>query len=85
MGRNVYLTDKELTALRDTSSEWCDMMGSGDEQSCNAVDERLTEGLGSALKKLYKGLNGERAYKDYENLRKENYGNIKLYDNDRFI
>ena len=28
-------------------------------------DYRLYDGLGSALKKLYKGLNGYRAYKSY--------------------
>lgn len=65
MGRNVYLTDKELNALRDTSSEWCDIIGSGDHSSCIAVAERLGNGLGSALKKLCKGLNGEQVYKDY--------------------
>lgn len=65
MGRNIYFTDKEMEALRDSATEWCSMMGEGDEDSCNAVDERMDNGLGSALKKLYKGLNGERAYKIY--------------------
>ena len=63
MGRSIYLTDKEISALRDTSSEWCDMMSSGDDVT--PVDERLKNGLGSALKKLHKGTNGEKIYKEY--------------------
>ena len=65
-GRSIYLTEKEQQALIDSSSEWCEMMGSGDEESCNLVEERLNDGLGSALRKLYKGRNGERIYKDYK-------------------
>ena len=65
MGRGIYLTDKELSALRDSSSEWCEIMSTGNSDSDKAVEDRLENGLGSALKKLYKGLNGERAYKDY--------------------
>jgi hypothetical protein len=65
MGRNIYLTDNEQAALRNSASEWCEIMGDGDAESANCVEERLNNGLGSALKKLYKGLNGERVYKDY--------------------
>ena len=64
-GRSIYLTEKEQAALRDSASEWCDIMGGGDVEACDCVEERLNNGLGSALKKLYKGLNGERIYKDY--------------------
>lgn len=65
MGRTIYFTEKELHALRDTSSEWLDMMGDGDEESIKCVEDRLDEGLGSALFKLFKGLNGERIYREY--------------------
>ena len=65
-GRNIYLTEREQQALIDSSVEWCSMMGDGDEESCNHVEERLNNGLGSALRKLYKGRNGERIYKDYK-------------------
>lgn len=65
MGRSVYLTDNEIQALRDSATEWCEIMGSGDKEACNQVDERMNNGLGSALRKLYKGLNGEIVYKDY--------------------
>lgn len=64
-GRNVYLTEKEIKALIDASTEWCEIMGSGDKESCDNVEERLNNGLGSALRKLYKGRKGERIYKDY--------------------
>ena len=65
-GRNIYLTEKEQKALIDAASEWCQIMCDGDEESCNSVEERLNNGLGSALRKLYKGRNGERIYKDYK-------------------
>lgn len=64
MGRNIYFTDKELKALRSSATEWCEMMADG-EETVDDVEEKLNNGLGSALKKLYKGCNGEKAYKDY--------------------
>lgn len=65
MGRSIYLTEKEIFALIDTSEEWIQMMMSGDISTQQEVDNRLNEGLRRALKKLYKGRNGERIYKDY--------------------
>ena len=65
MGKGIYLKEKELSALRETASEWCSMMEDGDENSSKCVNDRLNEGLGSALYKLYKGLNGEKIYKHY--------------------
>ena len=65
MGRSIYLTEKEILALIDTSGEWGEMMNSGDEESRKCTEERMENGLGSALKKLYKGSNVERIYKDY--------------------
>ena len=67
-GRNVYLTEKEIKALIDASTEWCEIMSSGDKESGDCVEERLNNGLGSALRKLYKGRNGEKAYKDYKTI-----------------
>lgn len=66
----VYLTNKEVLALISASSEWCEIMGSGDENSCKCVDERLDNGLGSALYKLYEGRGGQRAYAEYAKSRK---------------
>lgn len=65
MGRTIYLSEKEIAALRDSAQEWCEIMGTGDEESNKCVEERMENGLGSALRKLYKGCNGERIYKDY--------------------
>lgn len=65
MGRSIYLTEKEILALIDASGEWIQMMMSGDIPAQQEADDRLNNGLGRALKKLYKGRNGERIYKDY--------------------
>lgn len=61
----VYLTDKEVTALIETATEWYSIMGDGDEHSCEQAEERMDNGLGSALYKLYKGRYGQRNYEDY--------------------
>lgn len=65
MGRSIYLSEKEILALIKTSTEWIDMMMDGNISAKHEADDRLNEGLGRALKKLYKGRNGERAYEDY--------------------
>ena len=65
MGRTIYLSEKEIAALTATAGEWGEMMNSGDEESRKCTKERMENGLGSALKKLYKGCNTERIYKDY--------------------
>ena len=65
MGRSIYLTEKEILVLIDTSEEWIQMMMDGDIPAQQAADDRLNNGLGRALKKLYKGRNRERNYKDY--------------------
>ena len=31
-GRNVYLTKKELMAVIDSCTEWCEMMSNGDKE-----------------------------------------------------
>lgn len=71
MGRNIYLSDKEISQLIYTSTEWIDMMEDKsfqceDEEYINDIKESLNNGLGSALRKLYKGKVGEKLYKDYK-------------------
>lgn len=61
----VYLSDKEVTALIESVSEWYSMMGDGDEDSCKQAEERMNNGLGSALYKLYKDRKGQRIYEEY--------------------
>ncbi len=65
MGRNIYFSEKEILALIDTSEEWTQMMWDGDVPAQQCVEDRLNNGLGRALKKLYKGRGGERIYKGY--------------------
>ena len=66
MGRSIYFSDNEISELVDASEQWCEMMCSGDEKCADIVQESLNNGLGSALRKLRKGTNGERIYKDYK-------------------
>lgn len=61
----VYLTDKEIIALIESATEWYSMMGDGDADSCKQAEERMDNGLGSALYKLYKGRNGQKFYEEY--------------------
>lgn len=63
-GKSIYLTNNEILALTATCSEWESIMSEG-EETADLVDDRLKEGLGSALKKLYKGREGQKAYLDY--------------------
>lgn len=65
MGRSIYFSEKEILALIDSSGEWIQMMRDGDIPAQQEADDRLNNGLGRALKKLHKGRNGERIYKDY--------------------
>lgn len=64
MGKQIYLTNKEIEALNDVASEWGQIMGSG-EETAELVDEKMQDGLGSALYKLNKGGYAERIYSKY--------------------
>ena len=68
MGRNIYFTDKELQMVRDYVYEATDILGEGTETAAR-VDEDMKNGLGSALRKLYKGCNGEVNYSKYKTKR----------------
>ena len=63
-GKSIYLTNNEILALTSTCSEWESMMNEG-EETAHLVDERLDEGLGSAMKKLYSGREGQKVYENY--------------------
>lgn len=65
MGRSIYLSEKEILALIDASTEWVGMMMNGGVLAMQEAEDRLNNGLGRALKKLYKGRRGERNYKNY--------------------
>lgn len=64
MGRNIYFSEIEILALISICEEWQSIMGEGID-TVDRVDDMLTDGLGSALKKLYKGKVGEELYGMY--------------------
>ncbi len=68
MGRNIYFTDKELQQVRNYVVEAVDILGEA-SKTYEQVDKDMEDGLGSALRKLYKGLNGESRYAKYKTKR----------------
>ncbi len=68
MGRSIYFTDRELKQIRNYVSESVDILGEASE-TYEQVDKDMEDGLGSALRKLYKGLNGESKYAKYKTKR----------------
>ena len=68
MGRNIYFTDKELQQVRNYVVEAVDILGEA-PKTYEQVDKDMEDGLGSALRKLYKGLNGESRYVKYKTKR----------------
>lgn len=68
MGRNIYFTDRELNMVRDYVFEATDILGNASD-TAKQVDEDMENGLGSALRKLYKGCIGESKYAKYKTKR----------------
>ena len=68
MGRNIYFTDRELNMVRDYVFEATDILGNASD-TVEQVDEDMENGLGSALRKLYKGCIGESKYAKYKTKR----------------
>lgn len=68
MGRSIYFTEQELRMLREYAGEAVSILGEGEDTS-EQTELDLYNGLGSALKKLYKGCNGEKAYSKYKTQR----------------
>lgn len=68
MGRNIYFTDRELSMVRDYVFEATDILGNASD-TAEQVDEDMENGLGSALRKLYKGCIGELKYAKYKTKR----------------
>lgn len=69
MGRSIYFTDQEEQMLRTYVSEAVEILGEA-ENTCQQTEKDLENGLGSALRKLYKGRNGEVHYAKYRTKRK---------------
>lgn len=68
MGRNIYFTDRELQQIRNYVLEAVEILGEASE-TYKQVDEDMENGLGSALRKLYKGCIGESKYTKYKTKR----------------
>ena len=68
MGRNIYFTDRVLNMVRDYVFEATDILGNASD-TAEQVDEDMENGLGSALRKLYKGCIGESKYAKYKTKR----------------
>lgn len=69
MGRSIYFTDQELKMIRCYIQEAVSILGESEDNS-QIVDDDMENGLGSALRKLYKGRNGEKVYAKYKTQRK---------------
>ncbi len=67
-GKQIYFTEKELYAVIDSCTEWYDIMNEGEETRKPAKD-RMKNGLGSALRKLYSGRVGQSSYRKYKTVR----------------
>lgn len=68
MGRSIYFTDKELQMVIDYTDQAIETLSEGIETAAQ-VDEDMKNGLGSAMRKLYKGRNGEVMYTKYKTKR----------------
>lgn len=64
MGRNIYFTEQEILQMIAYINEAMDILDA-EEDCVKMIDEDLDNGLGSALRKLYKGREGEAIYKEY--------------------
>lgn len=66
LGRSIYFSNKEIEALRNAVDGYIGKIeDAGTKGSMKLLNKELESGLGSALKKLYKGTNGEDIWKDY--------------------
>ena len=65
MGRSIYFTDKELKQIRNYALEAIEILGEA-EGTWEQTEKDLDDGLGSAMRKLYKGYNGEARFAKYK-------------------
>lgn len=68
MGRNIYFTDKELSMVREYIEQATEILSDG-KMTCKQVEIDMENGLGSALRKLYKGRDSETLYQKYKTIR----------------
>lgn len=65
MGRSIYFTDLEIEKLIDYTGEAVNILGEADA-TAEQTEIDMENGLGSAMRKLYKGRNDERIYAKYK-------------------
>lgn len=68
MGKSIYFTDQEIHMIISYIEDATNILGEGIETAMQ-VDKDMENGLGSALRKLYKGKIGEDQYKKYKTKR----------------
>lgn len=68
-GVHIYLTEQEQNMVIDYLMESVTTLSEA-EDTWEKVDEDMENGLGSALRKIYKGRNGESKYLEYKTKRK---------------
>ena len=68
MGRSIYFTDKELKQIRIYALEAIEILGEA-SGTWEQTERDLDDGLGSAMRKLYKGYNGEVRFAKYKTKR----------------
>ena len=68
MGRSIYFTDLEIEKLTDYVSNSVELLGEA-ENTREQTAEDMENGLGSAIRKLYKGRRGEKIYAKYKTKR----------------
>ena len=68
MGRSIYFTDKELKQIRNYALEAIEILGEA-SGTWEQTERDLDDGLGSAMRKLYNGYNGEARFAKYKTTR----------------
>lgn len=73
MGRNIYFTEQEILMLINYASGYAELLGESEEvREQTEID--MNNGLGSALRKLYKGKKCECVYAKYKTKRERTNG-----------
>ena len=63
----IYLTSKERDVLLDVLNDYLDLSSGWSIEANEQLTDKMNNGLGKVMFKLYKGLNGEDCYKEYNN------------------
>lgn len=69
MGTTIFLTERELELVVSACRQYMEIMSEG-EDTHEYTDYEIETGLGSALRKLYKGKYGEYVYAKYKTVTK---------------